>query len=616
MSLSSRNSRNQKKQAIKDIAPRQLAANAWWALKLNWSTAPGLITGLVVISIIGSLMPAALALVSRALVNSLVASLEQQTDILQAVYLWIILGMILTIADAGLNALRGYLDHRLLDDVEMRLTQKILEHASRLDLAFFESIDGQNILSRVLNNTSKYFIQFVTNVLMMVDSGIQGLSLITILFVIEPWAGLVLIVLALPYLLYQWQLARERYAKEYARTTKNRWRNYFLSRMTQQNWVPEVKQLGLAPLLIEQYQTLMSEMRNENRKLYQRGLWGNLVFVTFATAAMYALLVRVAGSVLGGALTVGDVAIYGGATAKLRSVLQSIVVSIAAVREGVLYISNLREFFELEAAGNDFTPAGSGSIQQGDLEVCGVSFAYPGTQRKVLNNVSLQIAAGEVIALVGENGAGKTTLAKLLAGLYAPGEGSIRLERLDIRQFPVDRWNRCVGMIHQAFGIFEATAADNIAYGDWQRLLGNPEQIQRIAKLANVHELIEAMPNGYDTLLGRMFGEYTPSGGQWQRIAIARTFARSDAWLLILDEPTANLDARAEFEIFSRFRELAAGRTTVLISHRFSTVSMADRIVVMADGEIVEEGTHQDLLARGGHYASLYRLHQRQMNGE
>ena len=230
-----------------------------------------------------------------------------------------------------------------------------------------------------------------------------------------------------------------------------------------------------------------------------------------------------------------------------------------------------------------------------------------------MKDISLSIKPGETIALVGENGAGKTTLVKLIARLYDPDEGSIWLDGVNIKELSVVSLYNKISFVFQTFGRYEATAGENIAYGDLQQVMGNPEKIEQIARLARVHNMIQAMPQGYDTMLGRMFGELTLSEGQWQQIALARAFAR-DALLLILDEPTSNLDARSEYEVFSRFQEIAKGRTTILISHRFSTVSMADRILVMDKGQIVEQGSHQELIARGGHYASLYRLHLRQMD--
>jgi ATP-binding cassette subfamily B protein len=217
---------------------------------------------------------------------------------------------------------------------------------------------------------------------------------------------------------------------------------------------------------------------------------------------------------------------------------------------------------------------------------------------------------------VGENGAGKTTLAKLLARLYDPTTGCILTGGLDLRELSLADWHNAIGCVFQSSGQYEATVADNIAYGDWQRLAEDRKEIAEIARLSGVHDMIEAMPQGYDTSLGRTFGDYTPSLGQWQRLAIARAFARRDAALLILDEPTSNMDARAEYELFCRFRELAAGRTVVLISHRFSTVSIADRILVLDGGRIIEQGSHQDLLAQEGNYASLYRLHMHHLLSE
>jgi ATP-binding cassette subfamily B protein len=248
----------------------------------------------------------------------------------------------------------------------------------------------------------------------------------------------------------------------------------------------------------------------------------------------------------------------------------------------------------------------------GEIELIDVDFTYPGAGKPTLFDVSLHIAPGETVAVVGENGAGKTTLVKLIARLYDPDDGQILFDRINIRDLSTDYLHRTISFVFQHFGRYVATAGDNIAYGDWEALLDEPEAVSQIARAAGIDRMIEAMPQQYETMLGREFGEYDLSGGQWQRLAIARALARRPS-LLILDEPTANLDAKAEFQLFSDFKNLAQKRTTILISHRFSTVSIADRIIVMDQGRVIESGTHDALIAQDGHYAMLYDLHHRQM---
>ena len=244
-----------------------------------------------------------------------------------------------------------------------------------------------------------------------------------------------------------------------------------------------------------------------------------------------------------------------------------------------------------------------------------MTFAYSDSTPNVLSKLSFRIEPGETVALVGKNGAGKTTVAKLIARFYDPDEGSIYFSRHDLRDLQREDLRHQIAFVFQRFGRYSATAADNIAFGDWQMLLHDREKPEAYARLFGIHDLIESMPDGYDTVLGSTFGYHTLSGGQWQLLAIARALVR-EASLIILDEPTANLDARAEYKLFSRFREIARGNTTLLISHRFSTVKLADRILVLDKGEIVESGTHDELVIGGGLYASLYRMQRHQMTAE
>jgi ATP-binding cassette subfamily B protein len=290
------------------------------------------------------------------------------------------------------------------------------------------------------------------------------------------------------------------------------------------------------------------------------------------------------------------------------------ILDAAMAIEKALHVSNLREFFSVQprmrsAAGGP-SPKGAGEIELKD-----VSFKYPGSDGWALRHMSMHIRAGETVALVGENGAGKSTLAKLIARLYDPCEGTVLFDGRDVRAIPLEDLHGRITFVFQNFGRYEATLSDNIGYGDWRRLLGDKEAIGKVAQSAGLGAMISRMPKGFDTMLGRAFGEFTLSGGQWQQVALARAFAR-DAVILILDEPTSNLDARAEYELFSHYRQIAEGRTTILISHRFSTVSIADRIFLVDRGQIVESGTHGELLAKDGHYASLYRLHRRQMGSQ
>jgi ATP-binding cassette subfamily B protein len=466
-------------------------------------------------------------------------------------------------------------------------------------------------MERAQRNTADHFNQFLTNFLSTITNVIQIASLVAILIYIEPVITLVLFLIGLPYLVFQWRFAKTRYLTEQSRTVKRRWTTYFISLLTGQKSVAEVKLLGLAPLLVRKFRILMENFRDQDRKLYLRSFAGSSLFVVMSTTAFYGTFAWVVLRALRGTLTVGDVAVYGGITARLSRAIETTINSATGAFEQTLYISNMIEFLKIRPKITG-VPGIESPGATGEIEIRNITFTYVGSTVPALSNVSLHIRPGETVALVGENGAGKTTLVKLIARLYDPDEGSILLDGADIRHLPLESLHRQLSFVFQGFGRYEATAADNVAYGDWKRLMNDREKVEFFARLADANGVIEALPEGYDTLLGRMFGEFTLSDGQWQKIAVARALAREGS-LLILDEPTSSMDARAEYQMFSHFREIAKGRTTILISHRFSTVSIADRILMMHEGEVIEQGTHRELIDLGGRYATLYDLHRRQM---
>jgi ATP-binding cassette subfamily B protein len=376
--------------------------------------------------------------------------------------------------------------------------------------------------------------------------------------------------------------------------------------------VPEVKLLDLGPVVVERYRRLMSDFRDRNRLRHIRSFAGGSLFAVLTTLAVYFMFGRVVSRVVAGDLSVGDIAVFAMAALRLRNALESVVLSSTRGMTQALYISNLREFLDVKPVIQRTTGITSG-ITRGSIEVQNVTFTYPDAKRPTLQGVSLRIEPGEIVALVGRNGAGKTTLVHLLARFYDPDTGSILIDGQDLRSLSQRYLHERIGFVFQHPGRYETTARENIAYGKWRTLLSNGSgEIRNIAERAGIAPLIEGLPEGYDTQLGREFGSIDLSGGQWQQIAIARALAR-DAALLILDEPAASLDAEAEYQLFCSSRRLAEGRTTILISHRFSTVSMADRIIVMDRGRVVETGTHAELLAMNGYYATLYSFQQRQM---
>jgi ABC-type multidrug transport system fused ATPase/permease subunit len=588
-------------------------ATGAWALRQIRAAAPVALLGLVGITLVQGLLPAAIALVLRELINETVALLGAGTRSTATLMPWLGVMLLMAVVEALSSLVAEYLNRRIADDLNLHVTDRILTHAWSLDFASFEDPARQDLLARTQNNIAFQMQTFVNEGLSAARSLLVAAGLLGVLALIEPLVLLIVPPLALPYLVFRWRLAKVRYAEEHHRAAKRRWTSYYIQKLTTADSVAELKILDLGPHLIGRFRELLREFRDRDRILHRRNLRGSSAAALLTTGALYGLFVRVAVRTVEGVVSLGDLAVFGGAAGRLRGALNQAIQSLSIGLERVLYVSNLREFLSIAPSatvGRGLTPP----MNRGEIEIRDLTFAYPGSVEPILKGLSLTIAAGETLALVGENGAGKSTLVKLLVRLYDPAEGQIIIDGVDIRDIEATHLQRHVGLVLQTSGRYETTAAENIAYGDWRRLLEDREEIERLARSVGMHDMIEALGKGYDTHLGRRFGNVTLSGGEWQRIAVARAFAR-EASFLVLDEPTSNLDPRTEYSLFTKFKELSKGRTTLLVSHRFTTIGMADRIAVLAGGRIVESGTHDELLIERGAYSALYQLYEKLIPG-
>lgn len=591
----------------------EFAKAARWSFSTAWDVSAPVLWGIVTVALARSLLPAALALTARGLVNASVAALSGEVASIAPLVPWLGLGFLLTTLE-GISALASRLfSQRLVDEIEASVTADVLTAAAQRELAYFEDPRFQDELSRVQRNPAEQIATFIVDAVSAVGSLLQVTSLLGVLVFIEPLILVLAAAGAAPYLFFQARLATKQYALEFARATKHRWMRYFVSTLTDRVTAAEVKILRLGPSLIDKFRALMREFRDQDRTLHVQGFRGGTLFVTATTAAIYVLFLRVAYLVVDGRLTLGDLAIFGGAATRLRNALEALVGTLSNLIGRVLRLRDVERFLGASA------PAENGGVghSHGDsdtaIEFDDVAFTYPGSAEPALKGISFRIQAGETVAIFGRNGAGKSTLVKLIAGLYEPTAGRIRFRGVDSSSLRREDLYKEISFVFQDFARFEASAADNIAYGNWQALRDNRAEVEALARAAGVESMIQALPGGFETQLGRSFGDIELSGGQWQQIAVARAFAGGGS-LLILDEPTSQLDARTEYEFFQRFRVQARrrGTTTLIVSHRLSTVKLADRILVLDGSRLVETGSHEELIGKGGTYAHLYALRERQ----
>jgi ATP-binding cassette subfamily B protein len=499
------------------------------------------------------------------------------------------------------------IDSLLSERVTNASSVRLMEHAATLDLEDFEDAEFQDQLERARRQSSGR-MSLMTQIFTQAQDIVTVASFAAGLVIYAPWLIALLMVALIPAFLGEAHFNALSYSLDYSRTPERRELDYVRQTAASVETAKEVKIFGLNSFLINRYRELASAFYSANRQIaVRRAGWGGL-FTAVGTAGYYTAYAYIVWRTLEGAFTVGDLTFLAGSFRRLRNLFEGLLAGFSSTASQALYLNDLFSFFEVQPEiQSPQNPRPFPKPIRDGFSFDNVGFRYPGADRWAVRHLTFTLHAGEVLALVGENGAGKTTLVKLLTRLYDPDEGRILLDGHDLRDYDLETLRGNMGVIFQDFVRYNLSAADNIAVGriDAREDLA---RIERAAQRSQADEVIARLPDGFDQMIGKRFRNGVElSGGEWQKIAIARAYMR-EADVLILDEPTAALDARSEFEVFRRFKELSKGKTGVLISHRFSSVRMADRILVLADGQVEAAGTHEELMSQKGRYAELFEL--------
>ena len=569
------------------------------ALGLVWTTSRSLTIMLAVLTVAAGVLPAAIAYLGQLIVDAVVAAIDAPAPDLRGVIRLVLLEAAVVTAVAacqrGISASQSLLRALL----GQRVNVMILEKALTLSLSQFEDSEFYDKLTQARREASSRPLSLVNRTFGLAQNTLSLLSYAALLVAFSPIAVLILVFAGLPSFLAEAKFSGDRFRLFRWRSPDTRMQMYLETVIAREDGVKEVKLFQLGPRLLDRYRRIFDKLFAEDRKLtLRRDGWG-FVLGLVSTAAFYGAYVWIVIATVGGEITLGAMTMYLMLFRQGQTAVAAILSAISGMYEDNLYVSNLYEYLEQPVAIRSGS-ATSGPDRSRGLELEDVSFTYPGSEQPALDGISLAIRPGESLAIVGENGSGKTTLIKLLTRLYEPTAGRILLDGRDLTEWDVSTLRKRIGVIFQDFGRYQFSVGENIGAGDVRHI----EDSRRWAEAAQsgmAAPFIEALPQGYQTQLGRWFKDGRElSGGQWQKIALSRAFMREDADILVLDEPTAAMDAASEANVFDHFRRMSRNKMTILISHRFSTVRAADQIIVVHEGRISERGDHDSLMAENG----------------